>query len=74
MAQCWSKEGKRILGGGSTQFTVPVAGTTDWTRVSARFKVPEGTGVVRIRAGLTSLENPGAKAWFDDVALVTVAD
>ncbi len=63
-----------MIGGASTQMTNPVKGTTDWTRVSTRLKVPEGTGVVRIRAGLSSLDNRGAKAWIDDLALVKVAN
>ena len=74
MAQCWSADGKRILGGASTQTTFPVTGTTDWTRVSTRLTVPEGTSVVRIRAGLSSRDNLGAKAWFDDISLVPVAN
>ena len=76
MAQCWDEEGKdgKIIGGTSTQFVFPVKGTRDWTRVSARLKVPAGTGVVRIRAGLASEGNLGAKAWFDDLSLVPVAD
>jgi beta-lactamase regulating signal transducer with metallopeptidase domain/elongation factor P hydroxylase len=75
MAQYWSEEGQdgKMIGGATTQFSSPVKGTTDWTRVSTRLKVPEGTGVVRIRAGLASEENLGAKAWFDDVSLVKVA-
>jgi len=74
MAQCWSQDGKRILGGASTQLKLPVQGTTDWTRVGTRLKVPEGTSVLRIRAGLSSQDNPGAKAWFDDLSLVKVGN
>lgn len=76
MAQFWDEEGKdgKMLGGATTQFSDPVTGTTDWTRVSTRLKVTEGTAVVRIRAGLASEENLGAKAWFDDISLVKVAD
>src|SRR5262249_47976670 len=36
-------------------------------------RVPEGTGSVRIRAGLTSQGNKGAKAWLDDLSLVKVS-
>lgn len=74
MAQFLSENGQRMLGGATTEKTSPVQGTTDWTRVSTRLKVPAGTGVVRIRAGLPSQDNPGAKAWFDDISLVTVAN
>jgi beta-lactamase regulating signal transducer with metallopeptidase domain len=74
VAQCWSEDGRRILGGASTQTNLPVTGTTDWTRVSTRLNVPEGTSVVRIRAGLSSQDNRGAKAWFDDISLVPVAN
>jgi len=70
MAQCWSEDEKRILG--YSEKPCYVTGTTDWTRVSTRLKVPEGTGVVRIRAGLSSKDNRGAKAWLDDLSLVTV--
>jgi beta-lactamase regulating signal transducer with metallopeptidase domain len=73
MAQCWSEDGKRMIGGATTQMAFPVQGTTDWTRVSTQLKVPEGTSVVRIRAGLSSQDNPGAKAWFDDLSFVKVA-
>jgi len=75
MAQFWTKEGKegKMIGGATTEKAFPVKGTTDWTRVSTRLKVPEGTGVVRIRAGLSSQGNRGAKAWLDDVSLVKVA-
>jgi len=75
MAQFWSEEGKngKMIGGAGTEKEFPVKGTTDWTRVSTRLKVPEGTGVVRIRAGLSSQGNPGAKAWLDDISLVKVA-
>ncbi len=71
MAQFWSEDG--MVGGATTQFTSPVKGTTDWTRVRTRLKVPEGTKVVRIRAGLSSKDNRGAKAWLDDLSLVKVA-
>jgi beta-lactamase regulating signal transducer with metallopeptidase domain len=74
MAQCWSKDRTRMIGGATTQWDYPVAGKTDWIRVSTRLKVPEGTSVVRIRAGLSSHDNPGAKAWFDDLSLVAVAN
>ena len=72
MAQCWDEETKdgKIIGGASTQFVCPVKGTADWTRVTTRLNIPEGTTVVRIRAGLSSQENPGAKAWLDDISLV----
>ncbi len=75
MAQFWNNEGtdKKMIGGATTQFTNPVKGTTDWTRVSTRLTVPEGTKVVRIRAGLSSQGNPGAKAWLDDISLVKVS-
>jgi hypothetical protein len=74
MAQCWNKDRTRIIGGTTTQWDYPIAGTTDWIRVSTRLKVPEGTSVVRIRAGLSSQDNPGAKAWFDDLSLVAVGN
>jgi beta-lactamase regulating signal transducer with metallopeptidase domain len=75
MVQFWSEEGKdgKMIGGATTQFSDPVKGTTDWTRVSTRFVVPEGTGLVRIRAALSSQNNSGAKAWFDDLSLVAVS-
>jgi len=75
MAQFWNEEGKnkKMIGGATTQFTSPVKGTTDWTRVSTRLTVPEGTAVVRIRAGLSSQDNRGAKAWLDDLSLVKIA-
>jgi hypothetical protein len=74
MVQFWSEDGMhgKMLGGATTQIAHPVKGTTDWTRVSTRLKVPEGTAVVRVRAGLSSQDNGGAKAWFDDVALVKI--
>jgi len=72
MAQFWNEEGK-MIGGATTQFVAPVKGTTDWTRASTRLKVPEGTDVVRIRAGLSSQDNRGAKAWLDDISLTKVA-
>jgi beta-lactamase regulating signal transducer with metallopeptidase domain len=75
MAQFWDGEGEnpKMIGGATTQFSSPVKGTTDWTRASTRLTVPEGTKVVRIRAGLSSQGNPGAKAWLDDISLVAVA-
>jgi hypothetical protein len=75
IAQFWSEEGKngKMIGGATTEKACPVKGTTDWTFVSTRLTVPEGTGAVRIRAGLSSHKNPGAKAWFDDLSLVNVA-
>jgi beta-lactamase regulating signal transducer with metallopeptidase domain len=75
MAQFWSEEGasKKMIGGATTQMTHPVKGTTDWTRVTTRLRVPEGTGEVRIRAGLSSQDNRGAKAWLDDISLVKVS-
>ncbi len=76
MAQFWSEEGMngKMLGGATTQTAHPVKGSTDWTRVSTRLKVPEGTGVVRIRAGLSSQGNSGAKAWLDEISLGKVTD
>jgi beta-lactamase regulating signal transducer with metallopeptidase domain len=77
MAQFWDEETQekrgKMIGGATTQMASPIQGTTDWTRVSTRLKVPEGTKVVRIRAGLSSQDNRGAKAWFDDLSLVKVA-
>ncbi len=72
MAQFWDAEGKdaKMIGGATTQFTCPVQGTTDWTRVTTQLTVPEGTHHLRVRAGLASQGNPGAKAWFDDISLV----
>jgi hypothetical protein len=63
-----------VLGGTTTEISFPAKGTTEWKRVSTRLKVPEGTRVVRIRAGLPSQDNGVAKAWFDDLALVSVAN
>jgi hypothetical protein len=74
MAQCWSKDRTRMVGFTTTQLDYPITGTTDWIRVSTRLSVPEGTGVVRIRAGLSSQDNLGAKAWFDDLSLIAVAN
>jgi len=86
MAQFWDAEstpptkekpiGKRasMIGGATTQKDFPVTGTADWKRVSTRLTVPEGTKVVRVRIGLASQRNWGAKAWFDDVSLVKVAN
>jgi beta-lactamase regulating signal transducer with metallopeptidase domain len=76
MAQFWGAgEGKekKMIGGATTQTTYPIKGTTDWTRVTTRLTVPEGTRELRIRAGLSSLDNRGAKAWLDDISLVKVA-
>lgn len=74
MAQFWNGEGvdKKLIGHATTQTAYPVKGTTDWTRVTTRLKVPEGTEELRIRAGLSSLDNRGAKAWLDDISLVKV--
>jgi hypothetical protein len=72
VAQCWSKDGTRMTGFVTTQKTFPVQGTTDWTGVRTLLKVPEGTHIVRIRVGLSSQDNLGAKAWFDDISLVPV--
>jgi hypothetical protein len=76
MCQFWSGEGteRKMIGGATTQFSSPVTGTTDWTRVRTRLTVPEGTKELRIRAGLASEGNLGAKAWFDDVSLVPAAN
>lgn len=74
MAQFLNEGGMRILGGATTEKTCPITGTAEWTRVSTRFVVPEGTRVLRIRAGLPSKGNLGAKAWFDDLSLVKVAN
>jgi hypothetical protein len=63
-----------IVGVTSTKMTYPVQGTTDWTRVSTRLTVPEGTSELRIRARLSSRDNRGAKAWFDDILLAPVAN
>jgi hypothetical protein len=65
-----SNDGKRALAYSETP--CHVTGTTDWTRVSTRLTVPEGTATVRIRAGLSSRQNAGAKAWLDDISLVPV--
>ncbi|HEX5105587.1 MAG TPA: hypothetical protein VFV87_17330, partial [Pirellulaceae bacterium] len=73
MAQLWSEGSKpKIIGGATTQLVQPVTGTKDWTRVSTQLKVPEGTAELRIRAILSSQENRGAKAWFDDISLVKI--
>jgi len=74
MATCRDQEtnqGKR-LGFATTERQYPVTGTTGWIRVSTHLTVPEGTSIVRIRAGLSSQNNRGAKAWFDDLALVPI--
>jgi hypothetical protein len=73
MAQCWNEDKTQIIGGATTQRAFPITGTTDWIRVRTQLTVPEGTSVVRIRAGLSSQGNPNAKAWFDDLSLVTLA-
>jgi len=72
VAQYLNKDGKWMADMDTTRNAFPVQGTTDWTRVSTLLKVPEGTHIVRIRAGLSSQDNQGAKAWFDDISLVPV--
>jgi hypothetical protein len=73
MAQFLDEFGQRLLGAATTEKSSPIVGTADWTKVSTRFVVPEGTRIVRIRTGLSSQGNSGAKAWFDDLSLVKVA-
>jgi beta-lactamase regulating signal transducer with metallopeptidase domain len=74
LATCRNQETKqgKMIGFATTERQYPITGTTDWTRVSTRLTVPEGTSVVRIRAGLSSQNNRGARAWFDDLALVAI--
>jgi beta-lactamase regulating signal transducer with metallopeptidase domain len=76
MATCRNEETKqgKTIGFATTERQYPVTGTTDWTWVSTQLKVPEGTRVVRIRAGLSSQNNRGAKAWFDDLSLIAVSN
>lgn len=77
MVQCWDKsedrKSRRMIGGAGTEKDFPVKGDTEWTKVTTRFTVPEGTGSLRLRAGLSSKGNRGAKAWLDDLSLVKVA-
>ncbi|HEY2411819.1 MAG TPA: M56 family metallopeptidase [Pirellulaceae bacterium] len=77
MVQFWDKnadpKAKRMIGGAGTEKDFPIKGDTDWTKVSTRFTVPEGTGSLRLRAGLASKGNRGAKAWLDDLSLVKIA-
>lgn len=78
MVQFWDKnedpKARRMIGGAGTEKAFPIKGDTEWTKVSTRFTVPEGTGSLRLRAGLSSKGNRGAKAWLDDLALVKVAN
>jgi beta-lactamase regulating signal transducer with metallopeptidase domain len=77
MVQFWGeneeKKSSRWIGGAWAVKDSPVTGDKEWTKVSTRFTAPEGTTVLRLRAGLSSEENHGAKAWLDDLALVKVA-
>ncbi len=49
--------------------TAPIAGDTDWQRVTVAAPVP--AGAVKARVILRSVANEGA-AWFDDIELVRV--
>ena len=70
MVQCIGNiEKYQVLGYGSTERDYPVLGTSDWTRVATVFSVPEGTVAVRLRAGISSPQNIGGKAWFDNIQI-----
>jgi hypothetical protein len=67
VAQCWDGAKSKMLGFATTQRDYPVTGTSDWTQVATVFTVPDGTGEVRIRAGMSAPENRGGRVWFDDI-------
>lgn len=72
MLQFWNKEQDALAGHATTQFDYKVTGTSGWTKVGVVFTVPEETGSVRIRAGITAPSNRGGKAWFDDLRIVEI--
>lgn len=49
-------------------------GTTNWTYLETRFKVPVGTDWVRVCAGITSPANINGKAWFDNIVISPVSE
>lgn len=67
VVQFWNKANDKMLGIASTEKDCPVTGTSDWTRVTLEFTVPEGTAEVRVRAGMSTPENRGGRVWFDDI-------
>lgn len=73
VAQCWDEKKTRLLNMGTTQKSHPILGSSDWTLAKATFRIPEGTGEVRIRAGISTPINRGGKVWFDDFSLKKIA-
>jgi hypothetical protein len=72
IVQCWDSNEKRMLS--LSQPNRRILGNEDWATIKTKFKVPKGTGVVRIRAGVSTTENnSGCKVWFDDVQVAEVS-
>ena len=67
LAHCLDSETQEILNFSSTLKQFPMTGTMDWTEVGTVFTVPEGTDMVRIRAGMMNPQCRGGQVWFDDV-------
>jgi hypothetical protein len=67
VVQCWTGSYNKMISFFTNQGRQPVTGTTDWKFVQYDFKVPEGTKIVLVRAGLAAPDNNGGKVWFDDI-------
>jgi hypothetical protein len=70
VVQSWNADFTRMLGFGTTFPNHNITGTADWKKVKAKFKIPEGTATVIIRAVSRAPDNNGGKIWFDDISIV----
>lgn len=68
VVQCWG-DNNNFIKLFTTEIECPVLGTKDWTMVKTVITVPEGTAELRIRAGISTPQNIGGKAWFDDITI-----
>jgi len=66
--QCWNTKTGKMIKFGTTQFSQPVSGTTDWKKVTVEMDVPKETDKMRI---LCMLSGTG-KVWFDNVQIIVV--
>lgn len=69
VVQCWDEGLRNMIGFATTQGSFEITGSLDWTKVKIKFKVPEGTAVIILRAVLVAPDNGGGKVWFDDISV-----
>lgn len=69
VVQCLNKDETKPLAFATTRGKDGPKGTTDWTTLETKSSVPEGTEVVRVRAGISAPENAGGTVWFDDISI-----